>query len=93
MTKKVQIKGFAYEACFGGDAEYVFFNTDNMGDQWYTLIGPAQFTYEIPADFNPVAAKIAALEKERDAVRAEFAKQVRQLDERIANLQALEHSA
>jgi hypothetical protein len=91
MTKTVKLKAFVYEADFGyGEPEFRIFNTETMGDKWYTLIGPADFEYEIPASFNPTAAKLAALEKQKQAVRAEYLARVREIEERISNLQALE---
>lgn len=92
MSKTVTIKGFAYEADFGygNKPEYRFFNSDTMADQWYTLIGPVEFEYTIPDSFNPQQAKLAALEKEKAVVRAEYLARVREIEERISKLQALE---
>jgi hypothetical protein len=92
MAKQVTISGFVYEADYGygGEVEYRFFSTDTMGDKFYTLIGPVEFTYDIPDSFNSTAAKVAALEAERDRISAEFAAKVRDINARISNLQALE---
>lgn len=45
------------------------------------------------AEFNATAAEIAILEAQKDALAAAFAKQVREIQERLAKLQALEYVA
>jgi hypothetical protein len=92
MTKTVTISGYVYEVEYGysTEKEYRFFGIDTMGDKHYTLIGPVQFDYTIPEDFNPTAQKLAALEKEKQAVRSAYLQKVREIEERISNLQALE---
>jgi hypothetical protein len=90
-AKVVKISGFVYQMDIGGgEPDYAFFSSDCQGDRWYTLIGPAEFTYEIPAGFNPVARKLATLEAEKQKVRAAFAAKVAEIDEAIGKLQALE---
>jgi hypothetical protein len=90
--KKVTISGYVYELDFGyGDEpSYRIFGSDTQGDEHYTLIGPVEVVYEIPDSFNPTAAKLAALEKEKQAVRAAYLAKVREIEERISKLQALE---
>lgn len=91
MPSTVTIQGFVYEANWGsGEKCYHFFNSDSMGDQYYTLIGPTEFSYTIPVDFNPTRAKLAALEKEKQEVRAAYLAKVREIEEQIGKLQALE---
>lgn len=92
LSKQVTISGFVYECDYGygGEVEYRFFSSERMGDKYYTLIGPADFAYEVPDSFNSTAAKVQALEAERARISAEFAAKVRDLDERINKLQALE---
>lgn len=91
MSNAVTVKGYVYLMDFGhGDPEYVMFTSDRQGDKYYTLIGPAEFAYDIPADFNPVAAKLSALEAEKQKIRAAFAAKVAEIDDAINKLQALE---
>jgi hypothetical protein len=91
-VKTVKITAFVYELDFGhGDGpEFRVFNSDTQGDKWYTLVGPVEIEYEIPDSFNPTASKLAQLEKEKAAVRAEYLARVREIEERISKLQALE---
>lgn len=93
MAQQVEITAYVYEVEFGGEKAYRVFNTDNMSDRWYSLIGPAQFTYEIPDSFNPTAAKLAALEAQKQEVRAAYLAKVREIEKRISELQAIEYVA
>jgi hypothetical protein len=93
--RTVTIEGFVYELDLGlgfDSKSYHLFASDRMGDQDYALIGPAEFTYTIPETFNPTASKIAALEKTKAAMKAEFSRRVAELDEQITKLQAIEYT-
>lgn len=92
--KQVTIKCFVYEKDWGYGApkEFEVWPIDSMGNQYTALIGPAEFTYTIPDDFNPTAQKVAALEKQKERAHAEFAAKVREIDEQISKLQAIEYS-
>ena len=48
---------------------------------------------EVPDDFDPRAQQIAALEKQRQKVMAEYQKTVTEINDRISKLQALEYTA
>ena len=52
----------------------------------------ATFDYEVPADFNPVAAELAGLNKQLEEVNREFAAKVRRINEQIAKLEAIEYT-
>ena len=56
------------------------------------VVCPHEFEVEVPADFNANAAEIAVLEAQKDAIAAAFAKQVREIQERLANLRAIEYT-
>lgn len=89
----VQIKGFVHvsaDADMHGNPHYTFFTFDATGSAMgYVLVGPAEFTYEVPDTFSPTAAAVAALQAERDKAARDFADTVRRIDERISKLQAL----
>ena len=61
----------------------------DMSEYGHILIGTHEFEYEIPADFNPVAAEVALLEKQLDKINDEHMRQVKQIKGRIADLQCL----
>jgi hypothetical protein len=48
---------------------------------------------DVPDSFDPRPAMVAALEEKKREVRAKFAKEVKEIDDRIASLLALECSA
>lgn len=59
---------------------------------WGVLVREHTIEVELPDDFNPRAAQITALEEQREALRAQFAKSIRELDEQISKLQAIEYT-
>ena len=87
----VTIKCFVYEVDYGcGAKQYQISNYDRMADNHWTLVGPLAVDYTIPADFNPVAAKVAALEAKKAQALAEYQQTVADLNRRLSELQALE---
>jgi hypothetical protein len=92
--KTVTISAYVYELDwgYGSKPEYRILSSDKQSDEHYTLIGPVSVPYTIPDSFNPTAAKLAALEKEKQAVRAAYLAKVSEIEERISKLQAIEFS-
>jgi hypothetical protein len=90
----VTIKGIVHEVDWGHgmDKEYCMFRTD-MSDRWYTAIAEVEFQYELPADFNPVASKLAAIDAAKAAALAEYQAKVSELNEMASKLQALPNYA
>lgn len=74
------------------EGEFSVFISD-MSQYGYVLVGePQEFEYTIPANFDPVAGQLRALDKEETRLRAEFAKRITEL-QRIRNeLLALENN-
>ena len=58
-----------------------------------TYVGEQEVEVEVPDDYDPRAQQIAALEKQKQKVMADFQKSVAEINERISNLQALEYTA
>lgn len=52
-------------------------------------VGPREIEIDVPEDFDPTARQIAALEREREAIRAKFTADIAAVNERISKLQAL----
>jgi hypothetical protein len=67
----------------------------------YPMVDTASITYickqdieiEVPGEFDPRAQQIAALEKEKQKVMADYQKTVTEINDRISKLQALEYTA
>ena len=51
------------------------------------------FDVDVPDDFDPRPQMVKALEAEKEKARADFAKRVMEIDKRINELLALEHTA
>jgi hypothetical protein len=88
----VEIKGFVYEydGGYGSPPSYSLFSRDDMGDQWFTLVGPATFTYALPEGYSAKGSQIARLQAQREAAAKLFSETVRAIDKRLAELQAIE---
>ena len=52
-----------------------------------------RITIEIPADWNPVAAQVAAIKEEAAAFESNVAAKRKELAERLAKLECLEYTA
>ena len=64
----------------------------DMSGTVFTFIEKIEIDYEIPANFNPTAQKIAALNAELDRVKDEYMEKTSSLKSRINDLQCIEHS-
>ena len=58
-----------------------------------TFVCEQEVEVEVPDRYDPRAQQIAALEKRKQKVMADFQKSVEEINERISNLQALEYTA
>lgn len=58
-----------------------------------TYVGSQEVEIEVPDNYDPRAQKIAALEKHKAKVMAEFQKTVTDINRRISELQAIEFTA
>lgn len=84
----VTIKGFVHKNKYGAGYEVSQYDMSEFGD---LLVGPVEFQYEVPAEFNPVVAAVRALEKKRDALNKEHTDKVRVINESIAKLLCIEN--
>ena len=58
-----------------------------------TYVGEQEIEIEVPDNYDPRAQQIAALEKQKQKVMADYQKTVTEINERISKLQALEFTA
>jgi hypothetical protein len=58
-----------------------------------TYVGEQEIEIDVPDDYDPRAQKIAALEKHKQKVMADYQKTVTDINARISNLQAIECAA
>ena len=57
-----------------------------------TYVGAQEIEVEVPDSYDPRAQKIAALEKQRQKIMADYQKTVNEINERISKLQAIEYT-
>lgn len=93
---KVQIKGYiAYDKPWD-ENEHGFklmgFDPTGAGIG-YVLVREQMFEVEVPDNFDPRPQMVKELEAEKEKARADFAKRVMEIDKRINELLALEHTA
>ena len=58
-----------------------------------TYVGEQEIEIDVPDDYDPRAQQIAALEKQKQKVMADYHKTVTEINDRISKLQALEYTA
>jgi hypothetical protein len=60
-----------------------------LKDHGYMTVMPKVLEFELPDDFNPVAAMMDALMSKRKKIQAEFTARIAEINDQISNLQAL----
>jgi hypothetical protein len=74
-----------------GEFQVFSFKLDDAEHRTY--VGEQEIEIEVPDNYDPRAQQIAALEKQKQKVMADYQKMVTEINERISNLQALEYTA
>ena len=72
--------------------DYTVFSCKIDDTESRTYVGEQEIEIEVPDNYDPRAQKIAALEKHKQKVMADFQKSVTDINRRISELQALEHT-
>lgn len=96
----VKITGHVWDYHFGApDADYTADSKrfcvmgagpDSEPSDYRSYVGPIQLDYEVPESYNPTRSQLAALEAQKAKIRTDYLNAVRQIEERISKLQALE---
>jgi len=58
----------------------------------YVLVGKTELVYLVPEEFDPIAQEVAALRRKKMEVINEFNKRVKEIEEQIGKLTAIEHT-
>ena len=92
----VTIKGFVYlnesfnYMTMAMEPSYHLYTSSGMDVAVFGLeVGPYEFDYEIPADFNPVAVEVAALETKLRAIDDAHMKARAAINDKLSKLQAI----
>ncbi|MGI4815872.1 MAG: hypothetical protein ACRYG5_09940 [Janthinobacterium lividum] len=90
----IKVEGFIHARKESWETEfsYHFWKNDDMSDCGYVLVRPHTLEFDLPVEFNPIAAQVDALEKQKTKLGEEFAARVRQINEQISKLQCIEYA-
>lgn len=72
--------------------DYTVFSCKLEDNEHRTYIGDQEIEIDVPDNYDPRAQKIAALEKHKQKVMADYQMTVDQINDRISKLQALEYT-
>jgi hypothetical protein len=78
---------------FEGRGKFQIFPCKLEDDAHRTYVGEQEIEIEVPDKYDPRSQQIAALEKQKQKVMAEYQKTVTEINDRINKLQAIEHTA
>jgi len=70
--------------------KFTWFPFKSTNDALYLDVGPYPIEVEVPDGFDPRAAQVEALKRQKQAVMADFQKRVTDIERQIAQLTALE---
>ena len=73
-----------------GEFEALSFKADD--DDYRTFVCKQEIEIEVPDDYDPRVQKIAALEKQKQKVMADYQKTVNEINDRISKLLAIGYS-
>lgn len=91
---KVKITAHVYYSKYSWEkeGEYIVFYAKIDDTEAQTYIGEQELEIEVPDNYDPRAQKVAALEKHKQKIMADYQKTVDEINERISKLQALEYT-
>ena len=73
--------------------EFIVFSCKLEDEEHRTYVGEQEIEIEIPDNYDPRPAKIAALQRDLQKAAADYQKSVTDIQRRIAELQAIEFTA
>ena len=92
MKIKTTVHIFHSKYSWEDKGEYLVFYAKVDDDEHRTYVGAQEIDIEVPDDYDPRAGKIAALEKKKKQVMADYQKTVNDINEKISKLQAIEYT-
>jgi hypothetical protein len=93
MKIKTTVHIFHSKYSWENKGEYLVFYAKVDDDEYRTYVGAQEIEIEVPDDYDPRAGKIAALERKKKQVMADYQKTVNDINERISKLQAITFTA
>lgn len=92
---KIKVTAHIYHSKYSWEknGEFLLFYAKVDDTETMIHVGEQEVEIDVPDSFDPRAQQIAALEKQRQKVMADYQKTVTEINERISKLQALEFTA
>lgn len=95
---KIELKGYLFCRLYGGKPEFELLPWDCRtwgydGKDGQVFVKEHTTTVEVPDDFDPRPAQVAALEAEKQKARADFQARITEIDRQIQSLMAIEVAA
>ena len=88
-TVHIHYQKYAWEEV--GQYQVCFIRMDD--DEHRTYVGEQEIEIDVPDNYDPRAQKIAALEKQKQKIMADYHKTMMEINNRISNLQAIEYTS
>jgi hypothetical protein len=89
LTAHIHFRKYQWEE----KGEYQIFYAALPDDDTLTYICEQKVEVEVPDNYDPCSQQVMALEKQKQKVMADYQKKVAEINNRIKNLLALEHTA
>ena len=92
MKKIVRMYVYFSKYSFETTGSWTAFSFRTADTESMTFVCEQDVEFDIPENYDPTAQKIAALQALKQKAQDDFTKSVRQINERISKLQALEYT-
>ena len=93
MKVKVTAHVFYQKFDWEPEGEFLVFYCKIEDSDHFTYVEEQEIEIEVPDNYDPRAQKVAALERQKQKVMADYQKTVAEINDRISKLQALEYTA
>jgi len=93
MKIKTTVQIYHSQYSWETTARFQVYSLKMNDSEHQTYVGEQEIEIDVPDDYDPRAQKIAALEKHKQKVMADYQKTVTDINEKISKLQALEYTA
>ena len=92
MKVKTTVHVYHSQYSWEEKAKYAAYPMKIDDTEYVTCVGTQEIEIEVPDNYDPRAQKVAALEKYKQKVMADYHKTVTEINDRISKLQALEYT-
>jgi hypothetical protein len=93
MKLKATVHVYCCKYSWEEKATFQVFSFKMDDDNYRTHVSQQEIEIDVPEDYDPRLQQVAALEKRKKQMMADFQKSVDQINERISKLQAIEYTA